>query len=65
MEACKPVALTFIMDAEVQDVVGIDRKNGHQIMSFQELSSRRRGSKDSPVTTESIKTRKMDVTTEH
>ncbi|KAE9595183.1 putative DNA ligase (ATP) [Lupinus albus] len=52
MEACKPVALTFIMDAEV---VGIDRKNGHQIMSFQELSSRRRGSKDSPVTTESIK----------
>ncbi|MED6146118.1 hypothetical protein PIB30_031601 [Stylosanthes scabra] len=51
-ESCKPVASTFIIDAEV---VGIDRKNGFRIMSFQELSSRGRGSKDTLVTTESIK----------
>ncbi|XP_057436491.1 DNA ligase 6 isoform X2 [Lotus japonicus] len=50
--SCKPVASTFIIDAEV---VGIDRKNGNRIMSFQELSSRGRGSKDTLVTAESIK----------
>ncbi|KAK7295752.1 hypothetical protein RJT34_18664 [Clitoria ternatea] len=51
-EFCKPVTSSFIMDAEI---VGIDRKNGHRIMSFQELSSRGRGGKDMLVTTESIK----------
>ncbi|KAL2329535.1 hypothetical protein Fmac_017116 [Flemingia macrophylla] len=51
-ESSKPVASTFIMDAEI---VGIDRKNGYRIMSFQELSSRERGGKDTLVTTESIK----------
>ncbi|XP_061338342.1 DNA ligase 6 isoform X2 [Gastrolobium bilobum] len=51
-DSCKPVASTFIIDAEV---VGIDRKNGSRIMSFQELSSRGRGSKDTLVTTERIK----------
>ncbi|KAK7340918.1 hypothetical protein VNO77_21636 [Canavalia gladiata] len=51
-ESCKCVASTFIMDAEI---VGIDRKNGCRIMSFQELSSRGRGSKDMLVTSESIK----------
>ncbi|XP_047153019.1 DNA ligase 6 isoform X1 [Vigna umbellata] len=51
-ESSKPVASTFVMDAEV---VGIDRKNGCRIMSFQELSSRGRGGKDALVTAESIK----------
>ncbi|KAK7272987.1 hypothetical protein RIF29_14032 [Crotalaria pallida] len=51
-ESCRPVTSSFIIDAEV---VGIDRKDGFRIMSFQELSSRRRGSKDSLVTTQSIK----------
>lgn len=51
-ESSKPVASTFIMDAEI---VGIDRKNGYRIMSFQELSSRGRGGKDTLVTSESIK----------
>ncbi|CAJ1842765.1 unnamed protein product [Sphenostylis stenocarpa] len=51
-ESSKPVASTFILDAEV---VGIDRKNGYRIMSFQELSSRGRGGKDALVTAESIK----------
>ncbi|PNY17828.1 ATP-dependent DNA ligase, partial [Trifolium pratense] len=51
-ESCKPVASTFIIDAEV---VAIDRKNGYRIMSFQELSSRARGGKDTLVTKESIK----------
>lgn len=36
-------------------VVGIDRKNGYRIMSFQELSTRARGSKDALVAKESIK----------
>lgn len=36
-------------------VVGIDRKNGYRIMSFQELSTRGRGSKDTLVAKESIK----------
>ncbi|KAG5079525.1 hypothetical protein JHK86_003590 [Glycine max] len=48
----KLVASTFIMDAEIVD---IDRKNGYRIMSFQVLSSRRRGGKDTLVTAESIK----------
>ncbi|XP_054810637.1 DNA ligase 6-like isoform X2 [Prosopis cineraria] len=51
-EFCKPVSVTFILDAEI---VGIDRKNGYRYMAFQELSSRGRGSKDASVTAESIK----------
>ncbi|KAK3218320.1 hypothetical protein Dsin_012290 [Dipteronia sinensis] len=51
-EFCKPVAVTFILDAEV---VAIDRKNGYKLMSFQELSSRERGRKDSLITVNSIK----------
>ncbi|TKY64827.1 DNA ligase 1 [Spatholobus suberectus] len=51
-ESSNPVASTFIIDAEI---VGINRKNGYRIMSFQELSSRGRGGKDTLVTTESIK----------
>ncbi|XP_058179315.1 DNA ligase 6 isoform X5 [Rhododendron vialii] len=51
-ESCGPAAATFIVDAEV---VAVDRKNGHKILSFQELSSRERGSKDSLITVDSIK----------
>ncbi|KAL5571330.1 hypothetical protein UlMin_020927 [Ulmus minor] len=51
-ESCKPEADTFILDAEV---VAIDRKNGCKLMSFQELSSRGRGSKDASITLDSIK----------
>ncbi|OMO55604.1 DNA ligase, ATP-dependent [Corchorus capsularis] len=51
-ESCKPAAQTFILDAEV---VAIDRKNNNKIMSFQELSSRERGSKDSLITVDKIK----------
>ncbi|XP_031253256.1 DNA ligase 6-like [Pistacia vera] len=51
-ESCKPAAESFILDAEV---VAIDRKNGCKLMSFQELSSRERGSKDSLITVTSIK----------
>ncbi|KAK8694450.1 hypothetical protein V6N13_072002 [Hibiscus sabdariffa] len=51
-ESAKPAARTFILDAEV---VAIDRKNGQKLMSFQELSSRERGSKDSLITVEKIK----------
>ncbi|KAL9427711.1 hypothetical protein AB3S75_029819 [Citrus x aurantiifolia] len=51
-EFCKPAAGTFILDAEV---VAIDRKNGCKIMSFQELSSRERGGKDSVITIKSVK----------
>ncbi|XP_012491347.1 DNA ligase 6 isoform X1 [Gossypium raimondii] len=51
-ESAKPAAQTFILDAEV---VAIDRKNGHKLMSFQELSSRERGSKDSLITVDKIK----------
>ncbi|KAK9271968.1 hypothetical protein L1049_002335 [Liquidambar formosana] len=51
-ESCKPAAVTFILDAEV---VAIDRKNGCKLMSFQELSSRDRGSKYSLITIDSIK----------
>eukprot|EP00257_Ricinus_communis_P020858 XP_015580202.1 DNA ligase 6 [Ricinus communis] len=51
-ESCKPTAVTFIVDAEV---VAVDRKNGHKLMAFQELSSRERGSKDSSITLNKIK----------
>lgn len=44
--------MTFILDAEV---VAVDRKNGFKLMSFQELSSRGRGSKDNLITVDSIK----------
>lgn len=36
-------------------VVGVDRKNGCRLMSFQELSSRGRGSRDASITLDSIK----------
>lgn len=36
-------------------VVAIDRKSGCKLMSFQELSSRGRGSKDTSITLDSIK----------
>lgn len=36
-------------------MVATDRKNGNKLMSFQELSTRERGSKDALVTTKSIK----------
>ncbi|KAL9231305.1 hypothetical protein vseg_006547 [Gypsophila vaccaria] len=51
-ESCKPSAVSFILDTEV---VGIDRKNGHKFLSFQELSARERGSKVSLVTVDKIK----------
>ncbi|KAM7529810.1 hypothetical protein LguiB_033220 [Lonicera macranthoides] len=51
-ELCSPAAVTFILDAEV---VAVDRKNGCKLMSFQELSSRERGSKDSLISVDSIK----------
>ncbi|KAK9700226.1 hypothetical protein RND81_08G224900 [Saponaria officinalis] len=51
-ESCKPSAVSFILDTEV---VGIDRKNGHKLLSFQELSARERGSKGSLVTVDKIK----------
>ncbi|OVA08141.1 DNA repair metallo-beta-lactamase [Macleaya cordata] len=51
-ESCKPATRTFIVDAEV---VAVDRKNGCKLMSFQELSSREKGSKSSFVTVASIK----------
>ncbi|KAL6223528.1 hypothetical protein ACLB2K_006913 [Fragaria x ananassa] len=51
-QSCKPDALTFILDGEV---VGVDRKNGCKLMSFQELSSRGRGSRDASITLDSIK----------
>ncbi|KAG5535352.1 hypothetical protein RHGRI_023200 [Rhododendron griersonianum] len=51
-DSCGPAAATFIVDAEV---VAVDRKNGRKILSFQELSSRERGSKDSLITVDSIK----------
>ncbi|KAL0801119.1 hypothetical protein Bca101_056295 [Brassica carinata] len=47
-----PTAETFMLDAEV---VATDRNNGNKLMSFQELSTRERGSKDALITTKSIK----------
>ncbi|KAJ8761208.1 hypothetical protein K2173_001264 [Erythroxylum novogranatense] len=52
LERCKPAAVTFILDAEV---VAVDRKNSCKMMSFQELSSRERGRKDSSITVDNIK----------
>ncbi|KAG0489420.1 hypothetical protein HPP92_008231 [Vanilla planifolia] len=43
---------TFILDSEI---VAVDRKNGNKIMSFQDLSSRERGSKDSSIAIGGIK----------
>ncbi|KAL2499457.1 DNA LIGASE 6 [Abeliophyllum distichum] len=51
-ESCFHGVVTFILDAEV---VAIDRKNGLKLMSFQELSSRERGSKDSLIAVDKIK----------
>ncbi|KAJ4847523.1 hypothetical protein Tsubulata_003941 [Turnera subulata] len=51
-ESCKPTAATFILDAEV---VAVDRKNGCKLMSFQELSSRERGGKESSIAVNDIK----------
>ncbi|GAB4832343.1 hypothetical protein Ancab_006359 [Ancistrocladus abbreviatus] len=51
-DACKSSVGSFIIDAEV---VGVDRKNGGKLLSFQELSSRERGSKASLVAVDSIK----------
>ncbi|XP_039122272.1 DNA ligase 6 isoform X1 [Dioscorea cayenensis subsp. rotundata] len=51
-EFCKPAVSTFIIDAEI---VGVDRKIGNKLMSFQELSSRERGSKNSSISMDSIK----------
>ncbi|KAJ4821469.1 DNA ligase [Rhynchospora pubera] len=50
-EFCNPAVQTFILDAEV---VAIDRKKA-KIMSFQELSSRERGSKDASLLLHIIK----------
>ncbi|XP_071712903.1 DNA ligase 6 isoform X2 [Rutidosis leptorrhynchoides] len=43
---------TFIIDAEV---VAVDRKNGPKLLSFQELSSRDRGGKNSAIAVDNIK----------
>ncbi|XP_057487838.1 DNA ligase 6 isoform X2 [Actinidia eriantha] len=52
-ESCSPAVATFIVDAEV---VAVDRiNNGRKLLSFQELSSRERGGKDSLITVASIK----------
>lgn len=51
-ELCKPEVSSFILDAEV---VGINRKKGNELMSFQELSSRERGNKHSSISIENIK----------
>ncbi|WVZ69258.1 hypothetical protein U9M48_018071 [Paspalum notatum var. saurae] len=51
-ELCRPEVSSFILDAEV---VGIDRKKGNKLMSFQELSSRERGNRHSSIAIENIK----------
>lgn len=51
-ESCSSAASTFVVDAEV---VAVDRKNGGKLLSFQELSSRERGGKDSLILVENIK----------
>ncbi|XP_051127028.1 DNA ligase 6 isoform X2 [Andrographis paniculata] len=51
-ERSPPETATFILDAEV---VAIDRKNNLKLMSFQELSSRERGNRDSLIATDKIK----------
>ncbi|XP_057784284.1 DNA ligase 6 isoform X2 [Salvia miltiorrhiza] len=52
LDSCVNASVTFILDTEV---VAIDRKNGRRLMSFQELSTRERGSKDSLVDLDKIK----------
>uniref|UniRef100_A0A0V0GHK7 Putative ovule protein n=1 Tax=Solanum chacoense TaxID=4108 RepID=A0A0V0GHK7_SOLCH len=42
-------------DLHFFQVVAIDRQNGPKLMSFQELSSRERGSKDSIIAFDKIK----------
>lgn len=51
-ESCSSEASSFVLDAEV---VAVDRKIGCKLMSFQELSSRERGGKDSLIAIDSIK----------
>ncbi|XP_020591527.1 DNA ligase 6 [Phalaenopsis equestris] len=51
-EYCNSAHATFILDAEI---VAVDRKNGSKLMSFQELSSRERGSKDYSVAMDKTK----------
>uniref|UniRef100_A0ACD5VPR6 Uncharacterized protein n=1 Tax=Avena sativa TaxID=4498 RepID=A0ACD5VPR6_AVESA len=51
-ELCNSEVASFILDTEV---VGIDRNKGNKLMSFQELSSRERGSKHSSVAIQNIK----------
>lgn len=51
-KCCSSAADTFVVDAEV---VAIDRRNECKLLSFQELSSRERGGKDSLVVVENIK----------
>lgn len=51
-ESCSPSTVTFVLDAEV---VAVDRRKGCKLMSFQELSSRERGSKDTLIAVNSIK----------
>ncbi|KAK9116185.1 hypothetical protein Sjap_015132 [Stephania japonica] len=51
-ELCRPTTVNFIVDAEV---VAVDRKNECKLKSFQELSSRDRGSKNSFITATDIK----------
>ncbi|GER35611.1 DNA ligase [Striga asiatica] len=51
-ESCAHGTDTFILDAEV---VAIDRTNNLKLMSFQELSSRERGSKESLIAVDKIK----------
>ncbi|WOK98011.1 DNA ligase 6 isoform X1 [Canna indica] len=51
-DSCKTESSTFILDAEV---VAVDRKCGGKLMSFQELSSRERGNKDSSIGLDKIR----------
>ncbi|XP_020246783.1 DNA ligase 6 [Asparagus officinalis] len=46
-ELSNPAFTTFILDTEV---VAVDRKGGVKLLSFQDLSSRERGRKDSSIT---------------
>ncbi|CAM0882158.1 unnamed protein product [Alopecurus aequalis] len=51
-ELCSSEVTSFILDTEV---VGVDRNKGNKLMSFQELSSRERGSKHSSIAIQNIK----------
>ncbi|XP_023761536.1 DNA ligase 6 isoform X1 [Lactuca sativa] len=51
-DTCNKDTMSFIIDAEV---VAVDRKNGGKLLSFQELSSRDRGSKNSSILVDNIK----------